>query len=319
VFILETPKGSGKIKDPIAACKTLIRDVGKNKLVYLMLLPVLAFYIIFHYIPMGGLVIAFQDFVPHRGISGSSWVGFRYFIEFFESMFFFRLMRNTFLLNVYDILIGFPLPIILALMLNELTSKRFKGSIQTALYIPHFVSLIVLCGIILDFTTTEGVINDILVLFGFERSNLMLNPGLFRPIFITSNLWQFAGWSSIIYVAALAGVNQELYDAAEVDGCGRFGRIRHVTLPGIQPIILIMLILRLGNIMTVGFEKVILLYNPLTYETADVIASYVYRRGILEANFSFATAVGLFNSAMNFAFLLFANWTSRRATNESLW
>jgi len=299
--------------------KNLGRDISKNKMIYAMLIPVLAFYIIFHYIPMGGLIIAFQDFIPHRGIMGSNWVGFRFFLEFFDSMFFFRLMRNTFLLNVYDIIFGFPAPIILALMLNELTGKRFKGAVQTSLYIPHFISLIVLCGIILDFSTTEGVINDILVLFGFERSNLMLNPALFRPIFIISNLWQFAGWSSIIYVAALSGVSMELYDAAHVDGCGRLGRIIHVTLPGIKPIIIIMLILRLGNIMTVGFEKVILLYNPLTYETADVIASYVYRRGILEANFSFATAVGLFNSVMNFAFLLFANWLCRRATEESLW
>jgi len=308
-----------KSKNPIIGAKKLGRDISKNKLVYLMLLPVLAFYIIFHYVPMGGLIIAFQDFIPHRGMAGSEWVGFRYFIEFFNSMFFFRLMRNTFLLNVYDILIGFPVPIILALMLNELTSKRFKSAVQTSIYIPHFVSLIVLCGIIIDFSSTEGVINDILVFFGFERSNLMVNPGYFRPMFIVSNLWQFAGWSSIIYVAALSGVNQELYDAAEVDGCGRFSRIWHVTLPAIQPIIIIMLILRLGNIMTVGFEKVILLYNPLTFETADVIASYVYRRGILEANFSFATAVGLFNSAMNFVFLLFANWMSRKATDESLW
>lgn len=284
-----------------------------------MFLPALAFYIIFSYIPMYGAIIAFQNFAPGRGITGSDWVGFRHFIDFFNDMFFWRLIRNTFLLNFYDIIFGFPAPILLAILLHELRGRKFKATIQTSLYMPHFISLVVICGIIVDFVATEGVINDILGAFGFEPRNLLLDRYLFRTIFVSTNIWQFAGWTSIVYLAALSGINQELYEAAYVDGCGRFKRILNITLPGLAPIITIMLILRLGNIMTVGFEKIILLYNPLTYETADVISSYVFRRGLLEMNFSFATAAGLFNSVINFGFLIFANWLSRRASENSLW
>ena len=297
----------------------LIKDIKKYKYVYLMLIPVLAYYIIFCYVPMGGLIMAFKDYAPRKGIFGSDWVGFKYFLDFFKDMYFVRLMRNTFMLNVYDIIIGFPAPIILALLLNEITGKKFKNTVQTMLYMPNFVSLVVLCGIVVDFCATEGVINDILAFIGVEPNNLLQNPWLFKPIFVITNLWQYAGWNSIIYMAAIMGINEELYDAAYVDGCGRMKRLIHVTLPGLVPTIVIMFILRLGNIMTVGFEKVILLYNPLTYETADVISSYVYRRGILEANYSYAAAVGLFNSLINFAFLVLANWLSKKATDESLW
>lgn len=299
--------------------KKLKNDLVKNPWVYLMFIPVLAFYIIFCYVPMGGAIIAFKDFSPRQGIFGSDWVGLQYFKEFFNDIYFGRLMRNTFMLNVYDIIIGFPAPILIALMLNELTSRKFKNVVQTMMYMPNFISLVVLCGIVTDFCVTEGVVNDILAWFGLPATNWMMEKAAFKPIFIISNLWQYAGWSSIIYMAALSGVSQELYDAADVDGCSRFKKIIHVTLPSLMPTIVIMLILRLGNIMTVGFEKVILLYNPLTYETADVISSYVYRRGVLEANYSYATAVGLFNSVLNFGFLILANWLSRRHTEQSLW
>lgn len=299
--------------------RTWRQDFLKYKLVYMMLIPVVAYYLLFHYVPMAGIVIAFKKYVPKLGILGSEWVGFRYFADFFSDMYFGRLMRNTFLLNVYDIIVGFPLPIMLALLLNELRSRTFKTGVQTAIYMPNFVSVIVLCGIIVDFCAREGVVNDILAFFGLGREAWLSKPAMFKPIFVISNLWQYAGWSSIIYTAALSGINSELYDAAYVDGCGRLGRVLHVTLPGLLPTIVIMLILRIGNIMTVGFEKVILLYNPLTYESADVISSYVYRRGIIEANYSYSTAVGLFNSLINFAFLFGANWLSRRLTEESLW
>lgn len=284
-----------------------------------MLLPVVAYYVIFCYVPMGGVIIAFKNFVPHFGVLASKWVGLKYFLDFFNDMYFFRLVRNTFMLNVYDIIIGFPAPILLALMLNELRSRKFKVIVQTSLYLPNFISVLVLCGIVIVFSQREGVINDVGAFFGLPRSSLLQNPMLFKPIFIVTNLWQYAGWSSIIYIAAMAGINQELYDAAYVDGCGRFRRMLNVTIPGILPTITIMFILRMGNIMTVGFEKVILLYNPLTYETADVISSYVYRRGIMESNYSYATAVGLFNSLINFAFLYATNWMSRRTSSESLW
>lgn len=299
--------------------RRLKKDIAIHPWIYLMFLPVAAFYIVFCYVPMGGAIIAFNDFSPRTGILGSEWVGFQWFIEFFNDIYFTRLMRNTFLLNVYDIIIGFPTPIIIAIMLNELRGKLYKNIVQTMMYMPNFISLVVLCGIIKDFCVTEGVVNDVLAWFGLEPVNWMLEQAAFKPIFIVSNLWQYAGWSSIIYIAALSSVSQELYDAADVDGCGRFKKMIHVTLPALMPTIVIMFILRLGNIMTVGFEKVILLYNPLTYETADVISSYVYRRGVLEANYSYATAVGLFNSLLNFGFLLFANWLSRRYTEQSLW
>lgn len=294
-------------------------DLKKNYSVYLLFTPALLFYIIFCYIPMGGLIIAFMNYNPARGIFRSNWVGLKYFIEFFKSMFFFRLMRNTLMLNVYDIIFGFPVPILLALILNEIINTKFKAIIQTILYMPYFLSLVVLCGIIITFTSTEGVINDLISIFGFKRTNLLMEVNLFKPIFIISNIWQWAGWSSIVYVAALMGIDPELYDAAYVDGCGRFRRLLHVSLPGIMPVIIIMLILRLGNLMSVGFEKVILLYNPLVMETADVISSYVYRRGLLEANYSFATAVGFFNSILNFGFLWFANRLSRKVSEYSLW
>lgn len=295
------------------------KDFNKFKYAYLMLLPVIAFYVIFHYIPMAGLVIAFKNYTPRIGIWGSPWVGFKYFIDFFHDIYFFRLIRNTFMINIYDILIGFPAPIIVAILLTELPNRKFRTVFQTSLYLPYFISILVLCGIIIDFTQRTGVISDLLNIVGIKRSSLLQNPALFKPIFVISNLWQYAGWSSIIFVAAMGAINEELYQAAYIDGCGRFRRILHVTIPGIMPTIIILLILRIGNIMTVGFEKIILLYNPLTFETADVISSYVYRRGIMEFNFSYAAAVGFFNSIINFAFLFGANWFSKRTSDTSLW
>ena len=299
--------------------KKIAQDIKKYKSVYLMAVPVLLFYIIFCYVPMAGLVMAFQDFRPTQGIFGSSFLGIRHFTDFFKDMNFTRLMRNTFLLNVYDIIVGFPMPIILALLLNELRGKFFKGGVQTAIYMPNFISMVVLCGMILDFCATEGVIGGIMASFGAEPRNLLQDPALFKPIFVVTNIWQYAGWNSITYIAAISGINTELYDAAYADGCGRWKRLWHVTLPGLFPTIVIMFILRIGNIMTVGFEKVILLYNPLTYETADVISSYVYRRGIYEGNYGYATAVGLFNSLINFVFLWGTNRLSRKLTDQSLW
>lgn len=294
------------------------RNIREHWQIYLMLLPVVAAYIIFAYFPMGGLVIAFQNFAPRLGIAGSKWVGLKYFQNFFNDMFFFRLMRNTFMLNVYDIIVGFPAPIVIALLLNEVRSRKVRATYQTMMYLPYFISMVVICGIIVEFCDRDGVINDIIEVFGIERSGLLMKPQLFKPIFVLTNMWQYAGWNSIIYMAAMSSIDTELYDAAFVDGCGRFRQTLHVTIPGIVPTIIIMLILRIGNIMTVGFEKVILLYNSLTYETADVISSYVYRRGIMEANFSYATAVGMFNSVLNCLFLFAANFVSRKVTEQSL-
>ena len=297
----------------------LYRDFAKNKLIYLMALPVMAYYIIFHYGPMYGLVIAFKYFAPAKGILGSPLAGAYWFREFYNSNFIERLIKNTLLINVLNLLFSFPAPIILALLLNELRSERYKRSVQTITYLPHFISLVVICGMIHDFTSRDGIINDLVVFFGGERSTMLLNPGLFRPIYIVSEIWQGVGWGSIIYLAALSSIDPELYQAAVIDGANRWKKIWHITLPGIMPTIVILLILRVGSMMSIGHEKIILLYNASIYDTADVISSFVYRKGLLESNYSYSTAVGLFNSAINFMLVILANWLSRRATDHSLW
>ena len=295
------------------------KDWKRNRSLYLMVLPVILFYILFHYKPMYGALIAFQDYNPRLGFSGSEWVGFDQFNRFFTSPYFGRLVKNTLLLSVYGILFGFPAPIILALLLNELRAKRFKKTVQTITYLPHFISLVVVTGIIKDFTQSTGLINDIIVMFGGERSSLIQNPALYRTIYIVSDIWQGIGWGSIIYLSALSGVDQQLYEAASIDGAGRWKQLIHVTLPGIAPTIVIMLISRMGQLLGTGYEKTILLYNEATYETADVIASYIYRVGILERNWSYSTAIGLFNSVINLALLIVTNKISKRVSETSLW
>jgi putative aldouronate transport system permease protein len=295
------------------------KDVVKNKLLYVMLLPVLLFYFLFHYWPMYGAIIAFKDFNPRLGIIGSPWAGFGQFISFFEGAYFWRTLRNTFLISFYGLLWGFPAPIALALMLNEVKSKFFKSSVQTITYLPHFISLVVIAGIIKDFTSSKGIVNDILAFFGWERISLLLEPSLFRTIYISTDIWQHIGWGTIIYLAALAGVDPERYEAAKMDGAGRWKQMIHVTLPGMMPTIVILLILNIGRLMNLGFEKIILLYNPSTYETADIISSYVYRVGLQEFNYSFSAAVGLFNSVIAFVLVIFSNWLSRKLNDTSLW
>lgn len=307
------------VKSRAPFCMRLWKNICQRPAIYVMLLFLLVAFIIFAYIPMGGLVIAFQKYAPRLGIAHSKWVGFKWFREFFNDMFFFRLLRNTFTINLLDILIGFPMPILLAIMMNQLQSRHAKATLQTMMYLPYFISMIVICGIISDFCARDGVINDLIAAFGGQRTGLLNEPAAFQPIYVLSNLWQMAGWNSIIYMAAMSSIDAALYDAAYVDGCGKLRQMWHVTLPGILPTIIIMLILRIGNMFTVGYEKIILLYNPMTYETADVISSYVYRRGIEESNFSYATAIGLFNSVLNCIFLFAANALSRHATEQSLW
>jgi len=295
------------------------KDWKKNRSLYLMVIPVILFYILFHYKPMYGAIIAFQDYNPRLGVSGSDWVGLDQFTRFFTSPYFGRLVKNTLLLSVYGIIFGFPAPIILALLLNELKAMRFKKTVQTVTYLPHFISLVVVTGIIKDFTQSTGLINDIIVMFGGKRSSLIQNPALYRTIYIVSDIWQGIGWNSIIYLSALSGVDQQLYEAASIDGAGRWKQLIHVTLPGIAPTIVIMLIMRMGQLLGTGYEKTILLYNEATYETADVIASYIYRVGILERNWSYSTAIGLFNSVINLALLLVTNKMSKRVSETSLW
>lgn len=297
----------------------LVKDLVRNKYIYLMLLPVVLYYLIFCYGPMYGAQIAFRDFSPGRGIWSSPWVGFKYFQEFFQSYYFVRLLRNTLLLNIFDIVFGFPMPIIMAILINEVRHRVFKRTIQTIFYLPHFISIVVICGIILDFTSGNGVINSLLGLMGFAKIRFLLLPEWFRTIYVGSDIWQATGWNSIIYLAALANISPDLYEAAKVDGAGRFRQMLNITLPGLAPTIIIMLILRMGRIMYVGVEKIILLYNPSTYETADVISSFVYRKGVIEMNYSYTTAIGLFNSAISFALVYSVNRLSRKVSDSSLW
>lgn len=294
------------------------KDFKANRAVYLMALPVILFFIVFSYIPMTGLVMAFQKYSPQLGIFGSEWVGLKNFTDFFGSYYFLRLLKNTFLLSFYDLIFAFPAPIIFALLINEVRNRYFKKAVQTISYIPFFISLVVIAGLIIDFTSSKGIITSIVSLFGVEKSNLLGNAQYFRPIFIGSNIWQNLGFQSIIYIAALSSVDQELYEAAVLDGAGRWKQTIHITIPSISSTIIMLLILRMGSILSVGFEKVILLYSPIVYDTADVISSFVYRKGLQEFNFGYSTAVGLFNSLINFILLIIANILSRKYAEKSL-
>lgn len=294
------------------------REIARNRVIYLLALPVIAYYVIFSYIPMTGIVMAFQNYQPIKGVFGSAWVGFKHFSDFFGSYYFVRLFRNTFLLSLFDILWNFPMPILFALLLNEVGNRRFKKTIQTISYLPHFISLVVICGLIAEFTNSSGVITQFVSALGGPSGNLLGKKELFRSIYVGSNMWQSMGYSSIIYLAALSGIDQELYEAARIDGAGRWRQTWHITLPGISATIIILLILRLGNMLNVGFEKVLLLYSPATYETSDVISTFAFRKGILDMNFSFSTAVGMFNSVVNTLMLLLANLLSRKFSDSSL-
>lgn len=298
-----------------------LKPMIANRYLYLMLLPVVVYFLLFEYKPMYGALIAFKDFNPFRGVWDSPWVGFKHFNRFFESYYFWRLLQNTFLMSFYSLIIIFPASIGFALLLNELRVKAFKSVVQTVSYLPHFISLIVICGMIIDFTKPGGIINSFLVAVGFiqEPLQFLILPEWFRTLYVGSGLWQSIGWNSIIYLAALSGINPSLYEAAVVDGASRFKQLIHITIPGILPTVLILFILNVGTLLNVGWDKIILLYNPATYETADVISTFVYRRGIMEADYSFSAAVGLFNSVINFTLLVVANRISRKTTESSLW
>jgi putative aldouronate transport system permease protein len=268
---------------------------------------------------MYGTIIAFKDYVPTKGFMASRWVGLKHFQTFFQSEYFVRLMRNTFLISFYGLLFGFPAALTLALLLNEIRHRLFKTAVQSISYIPHFISLVIICGLVLEFVSTGGLINDLRELLSLPRVAFMSSPEYFRTIFVASGIWQNIGWSSIIFLAALASIDPGLYEAAEIDGASRFQQLLHITLPSLIPTIIILLILRIGQMMTVGHEKVILLYNPGVYKTADVINSYVYRSGLQRFQWSFSAAVGIFNSAINLALLLGANYLSRHFKKTSLW
>lgn len=299
--------------------RTVFNDIKNKKLLYIMLLPLLLYLIVFAYMPMYGVIIAFKDYSPYKGILASDWCGLKYFKMFFESQYFLRIIRNTIVINLYGLAIGFPIPIIFALLLNEIKSIRFKKVIQTVTYMPHFISIMVISTMIITFCSSDSFINSIIVFFGGKRTSLLSEPKLFPLIYTISGVWQQFGWDSIIYLAALSGINVELYEVAKVDGAGRFTRALKITLPGIASTIVLMLILKIGNMLSVGFEKIILISNPLVNETAEVISTFVYTRGLEGGDYSYSTAVGLLNSAVNFLLLTGANAVSKRYSETCLW
>ena len=298
--------------------KALKRDMQLHFWKYVLILPILVYLALFCYKPMYGLVIAFKNYKPARGIWGSKWVGFTWFETFFKDPYFFRLLRNTFRLSAYSILFGFPAPIILALLLNEVSNNKFKRTVQTITYMPYFISLVVACSIIKIYCQADGLFSQIGQFFGAPAQNLLIDPDKFTPIYVISGIWQNIGWNSIIYLAALSGIDQEQYEAARIDGANRFQQVLHVTIPGILPTIMILFIMRMGSILNVGYEKILLLYTDATFETADVFSTYTYRMGLQSQKYSLSTAVGLFNTMVNIVFLLFTNWLSNKTTESGL-
>ena len=287
---------------------------------YVLAFFVIVYYICFHYKPMLGAVIAFRDYKPRVGIANSPWVGLFNFDSFFSSYYFWRLIRNTLTISLCGLLFTFPCAIIFALSINEVRNPRFKRTVQTISYMPHFISLIVVCSMIRLFVDSDGFIVQIMKLFGYNGTGSLLGqPKMFVPIYVISDIWQQTGWNCIIYLAAISGIDVSLYEAARIDGAGRWKQTIHITLPGIMGTIVLLLILRIGQMMGVGHEKIILLYNEFTYDTADVISSYVYRRGLVSGDYSFSTAVGLFNSAINFILVLSANKVSNMLSGTGIW
>lgn len=293
-------------------------DVKKNKWKYLIVLPVLVWLIIFCYKPMYGILIAFKDFRIGLGIDESPWVGFDQFKRFFNDVYFGRLIRNTISISFYTLIFAFPAPILLALIINEVKSSKFKRTVQTITYMPHFISLVVVCSIIHTFFGANGLVPEVLRNFGGDGKALISQTKYFYAIYIGSGIWQGIGWNSIIYLAALSGIDQEQYEAARVDGAGRLRQMWYITLPGLLPTIVMLLILEMGRILNVGYEKLLLLYEPLTYEVADVISTYVYRKAFENADYSYSTAINLFNSVINIIFLLTANKISKKAGQSGL-
>lgn len=296
-----------------------LKALWRDRVLLLLALPAVAYFIVFHYLPMAGVAIAFQDFKPGSGLFSGEFVGLRWFREFFSSAYFGRLLYNTFILNLYMLVFSFPVPIIFALMVSEVRDGFFKKAVQTVSYLPHFVSLVVMVGIMRNLLApTDSVVNLLREWMGLSPLNFMEEAKYFRFLYVLSGIWQEFGWNSIVYFAAISAIDPQLYDAARIDGCTRLQMVRHITLPGIMPTAVTLLILRLGNTMNIGFEKIILMYSPNTYVTADVISTFVYRYGIQDMQYSYAAAVGLFNSVVNLALLLLVNRFARRQTGVGL-
>ncbi|MDN3242089.1 ABC transporter permease [Glycomyces tritici] len=301
------------------AKQTWRRAIARDWRLYTFLVVPLVFLLVFKYIPMLGNVIAFRRFRPGGSIFGDEWVGFYYFEAFVTNQQFWTVFGNTVALGGLTLLVTFPLPIILALMLNELRSRRFKRLVQTISYLPHFMSIVIVAGLVLQLTALNGTVNQVVEAMGADPVPFMQRPEWFRTIYVSSEVWQTVGWGTILYLAALTTIDDQLYEAARVDGANRWRQTWHITLPGIRPTMMVLLILNIGSFMAVGFEKVLLLQNPLVYSTGDVIATYLYRVGIQSAQFSYGTAIGLFEAVIGLVLVLFANGLSRRMVGTSLW
>ncbi len=292
---------------------------GKGGLFLLLIIPI-TWYIVFKYVPIYGLQIAFRRFNPSLGITESPWVGLKYFKQFFDSYYFAEITLNTILLSLYTLVIGFPIPILLALVINEIQSTHFKKAVQNITYIPHFLSVVVIVSMLNIFCNVDyGIFNKILGIFGVQSTDWMAKPSAFRTLYVFSNVWTNMGFNSIIYIAALAGIDPTLYEAATIDGCSRFKKIIYISIPAIIPTIMVLFIMRIGSIMDVGFEKVLLMQNPVNKSTSEIISTFIYTNGIQKGEFSYSTAVGLFNSVINCVLLFLANKISKKTTESSLW
>ncbi|RAP77202.1 ABC transporter permease [Paenibacillus montanisoli] len=305
---------------PVRKQARLLRYIWFNRYLYLMLVPALLYYLIFHYIPMYGAVVAFKDFSITKGILGSEWAGFKHFEYLFSQDKFWQVIENTVVISLYRLVFGFPAPIIAALLLNEVRVRLFKQTVQTVIYLPHFISWVILGGILINLLSTDsGVVNNVIKLFGGTPIGFLSDESYFRSMLVFSMIWKEFGWNTIIYMAALAGISPHLYEAAVIDGANRFQRLLHLTIPLIRSTIVLILILRLGGIMEAGFEQIFVLYHPGVYRVSDIIDTYVYRIGLAEGRFSLAAAVGLFKSLINFALLVLANWLSRRMGEQGVY
>ncbi|MFE5321166.1 ABC transporter permease [Paenibacillus sp. NPDC056579] len=298
----------------------IIKHIKRDRQLLLLFIPCILFYVLFRYGPLYGLVIAFKDYSVFAGVWGSDWVGLKHFAKFFSNSDFWILFRNTLLLGFYTLVFGFPFPILLAILLNEVRKQWFKKTVQTLSYLPAFLSVVIICSMIIDFLSpVNGLFNQLLSSIGFEKTYFLIDPGWFRPIYVISEIWGTVGYEAIIYLAAIAGINPTLYEAARVDGASRMQMIRHITIPGLLPTLLVMFILKTGSMIRIGYEKVLLLYNPMTYDVADVFSTYVYRKGLIESNYSYAAAVGMFEALVAMVMLLGANALAKRIGGNGLW
>ena len=294
------------------------RDLNQHWPAYLMIIPAIALTFLFSYVPMYGIVLAFKKYNPMKGIMGSPWIGLTHFSKFLSSPYFIQLLRNTLRISIYGIVVSYPLQIILALLINELHNLRFKKIVQTISYMPYFISMVVLCGMLKSFLSYDGLFNSVRLLFGGEPINFLSDPKYFPSIIVWSDQWTGLGWGTIIYLSALSSIDQQLYESARIDGCGRFRQALHVTIPGIIPTIAMLMILNI-NVLAVNSEKILLLYTPLTYETGDVFGTFIYRQGIKGGKYDYTIAVGLLGTTVALLTTLFVNWVSKKTTEQSLW